>query len=382
MLNILFVLYHNFSSNSAVHVHHFANNLVELGCDCVVAVPDSLPTISCLGNHLYKITEFNEIKNLKKLFSNQQPPDIVHAWTPRIIVQRYCDELRKIYEFKLVVQLEDNEEHLIEKLLGRPFENILKEKNILIPDNFSHPIKYQEFLANSAGVTLIIDQLRKFVPNQVPTLTLWPGVDDKLFSPRKPDHVLAASLGIPVDTTVICYTGNVHLANAQEVRSIYLAVAMMNREGTPTILIRTGKDYFEFLGTDDRWARNHSIELGYVDRPKLPDILALADVLVQPGKADDFNNYRFPSKLPEFLAMGKPVILPKANIGNFIKHKKEALVLPVVDALNIVESVKSLSEDATLRNELSAGSVEFAKNNLNWRKNSELLGSFYQSIIS
>ena len=30
MSNILFVLYHDFSANSAVHVHNFANQLVDL----------------------------------------------------------------------------------------------------------------------------------------------------------------------------------------------------------------------------------------------------------------------------------------------------------------------------------------------------------------
>ena len=49
---------------------------------------------------------------------------------------------------------------------------------------------------------------------------------------------------------------------------------------------------------------------------EIPGYLALADAFVQPGAPDDFNRYRLPSKLPEFLAMGRPVILPHCNIGN------------------------------------------------------------------
>ena len=41
---------------------------------------------------------------------------------------------------------------------------------------------------------------------------------------------------------------------------------------------------------------------GFVPKARLPRLLALADVLVQPGRAGAFNDYRLPSKLPEFLA--------------------------------------------------------------------------------
>jgi len=155
---------------------------------------------------------------------------------------------------------------------------------------------------------------------------------------------------------------------------------MMNRKLRPTILIRTGRDYCDFLGSDDKWAKKYSLELGFVERAKLPDILALADVLVQPGQGDDFNNYRFPSKLPDFLAMGKPVILPKSNIGCFMEHGKDALVLPRVDALSIFDYVNLLLKDQELYHRLSNNASYYAKNNLDWDKTTKQLKSFYETI--
>lgn len=380
MLNILFVLYNDFRSNSAVHVHHFANNLTTLDCDCVVAVPQDKHTISAIGNNLYKVTNFNEVSHLKQFFFNKQEPDIVHVWTPREIVRNYCEKLRENYKFKLFVHLEDNEEHLLEKFLQTPFKTLLQNHAISIPENLSHPKKYRELLATADGVTVIIDTLKQFVPNQIPTLVLWPGADTECFYPRKVNQKLANSLGIPLNSIVICYTGNVHAANMHEVRSLYLAVAMMNREGLPTVLVRTGIDFCDFLGCDSKWAKQYSVELGYVERDKLPDILALANVLIQPGKPDHFNNYRFPSKLPEFLAMGKPVILPAANIGCFMENMKDALVLPVVDALNIVDTIKLLLNNKPLYEELSHGAINFVKLHLSWKINSEILKSFYQRV--
>ncbi|MEM1173045.1 MAG: glycosyltransferase family 4 protein [Cyanobacteria bacterium P01_H01_bin.35] len=384
MKNILFILYEDFHSNSALHVHHFANNLVEFGFDCIVAVPRNKQTVSQVGEHLanlYQVTEYGEFYRLNEYFKNQQGPDVVHVWTPREVTRNYCHKLRKAYDFKLVIHLEDNEEYVLEKYLNKPFAEIATANGSLeIPDNVSHPQKYKEFLASADGVTVIIEKLKEFVPNNVPNLILWPGVETKHFYRRESNPEIAKKFGVPDNNLVFSYTGNVHAANTYEVRSLYLAVAMLNREGQPTVLIRTGRDFCNFLGDDDSWARQYAIELGYVDRSLMPDILALADVLIQPGKPDKFNDYRFPCKLPEFLAMGKPVILPATNIGLVMENEKDALVLPVVDAVNIVDSVRKLLSGNFLNEKLSEGAINFAKTHLNWEENTKLLQSFYTAI--
>lgn len=383
MQNILFVLYNDFHSQSAIHVHHFANNLITQGLDCVVCVPRDKITVSLMGKTSYKVTEFSEISQLKDFFSNGCGPDIVHAWTPREVNRIYCDKLRKIYDFRLVIHLEDNEEYILEKDLKKPFKNILAAvDSIDIPERLSHPKRYRELIDGSDGVTVIIEKLKEFVPNHVHSITLWPGVDTKHFFIRRRNSQLAERFGVPKDSVVFCYTGNVHAGNINEVRSIYLAVALMNREGISSVLIRTGMDTCEFLGADDQWLKKHSIELGYIDYNTMPDILALADVLVQPGRPDKFNDYRFPSKLPEFLAMGKPVIIPATNIACVMEHKKDAWVLPVADAIHIVDAVKVLLNDTELYGKLSQGAVNFARTHLNWQQNTKVLKSFYENIWS
>ncbi|MEG3845420.1 glycosyltransferase [Microcoleus sp. herbarium19] len=383
MQNILLVLYNDFHSQSAIHVHHFANNLIAQGLDCVVCVPRDKHTVALLQNTSYKVAEFSDIYYLKDFFHNGKDPDIVHAWTPREVNRIYCAQLKLIYNFKLVIHLEDNEEYILEKDINKPFKEILASiDSIEIPERLSHPKLYREFLASADGVTVIIDNLKEFVPDGVPSLTLWPGADTKHFFVRRKNLQFAESFGIPKDSIIFCYTGNVHAGNKHEVRSIYLAVALMNREGLPAVLIRTGMDTCELLGEGDQWLKKHSIELGYIDYNRMPDIMALADFLIQPGRPDKFNDYRFPSKLPEFLAMGKPVILPDTNIAQMMEHKKDAFILPVVDAANIVDAVKLIFKDRKLYEKLSLGAVNFARNNLNWQTNSESLKSFYEDIWS
>jgi glycosyltransferase involved in cell wall biosynthesis len=382
MQNILFVLYHNFKANSAIHVHNFANQLTACGLDCVVAVPSHKETAASLSNKNYKTIDFSEVNSLKTVFGNGQGPDIVHAWTPREVVRIFCEKLSKLYSFKLFIHLEDNEEFILQKNTHQSLQELSAIDERHFPTHLSHPVRYRKFLELADGITIIIDRLQAFVPSHVPYLVLWPGVDKTIFFPRDRDQTLAAKLGIPLNCTVLCYTGNVHAANAREVRSLYLAVAMLNREGHPTILIRTGQDFHDFLGADDKWAKKYTIELGYVEsHAAIADILALADILIQPGKKDAFNDYRLPSKLPEFLAMGKPVVLPETNIGRFTKSMEQAVPLTNVDALNIVETVKFLMADTALRERLGAGAVAFADTYLDWSTNGSKLLHFYQTHI-
>lgn len=377
MRNVLFVLYHDFSCNSAAHVHSFANHLAQLGYRCVVAVPENKQTAARFADQRYSWINFAELEQLPQLFGDGRGPDVVHGWTPREVVRLFCARLRHRYSFRLFVHLEDNEEYLLEKFLGRPPHMALALSEDEFPHHLSHPRRYKEFLDGVDGVTVIIDELKAFVPAGRPTLTLWPSSDPGLYFPQERDEAFAQQIGLPVNATVLCYTGNAHVANAHELRSLYLAVAILNREGMPATLVRTGRDFYEFLGENDSWARKYALELGLVENACVPRVLALADLLVQPGRADRFNEYRFPSKLPEFLAMGRPVVLPRTNVGKATEHLRHAYVLPVADALSIAHAVRTIRADPELAARLGRGAREFAQAHLNWGTNAEKLAAFY-----
>jgi glycosyltransferase involved in cell wall biosynthesis len=119
-----------------------------------------------------------------------------------------------------------------------------------------------------------------------------------------------------------------------------------------------------------------------VDWLRVPHYLALADAFVQPGAADDFNRLRLPSKLPEFLAMGRPVILPDCNIGHDLTDGVNALLLRRGDGLEVAERIEQLMDDPDLAERLAAGAREFALAELNWEDNSMALARFLARISS
>lgn len=381
MSNVLFVLYHDFSANSAVHVHNFANQLAALGHSSAVAIPDDNDRGAGLGEQNYSVRRFDQVDgDWSQIFPDGRAPEIVHAWTPRENVRLFCEKLAAFCSFSLFVHLEDNEELILEVNLGMPFAQLALARSAEFPANLSHPQHYRAFIASADGVTMIMDRLEQFVPSAMPKLILWPGADKRLFFPRPRDPQMLEQLGIPKDAVVLCYTGNVHSANARDVRSLYLAAAVLDREGTPARLIRTGRDFCSYLGPDEEWAYRISIELGKVPYGEIPTLLSLADALVQPGGDNAFNEFRLPGKLPEFFAMGRPVIVPRTNVGRFVRPGEDAVVLEKVDALRIVEAVRELHRNKALSERLGAGGRAFADKYFDWEKNAQTLAEFYETV--
>lgn len=386
MPNVLFILYHDFTSNSAYHVHSFANCMAGLGWNCAVTVPNHKDSIGKIGTKpLYSYSEFADLEHSGPKFPDGRGPDIVHCWTPREIVRRFYDRMPALHQARLVIHLEDNERLIASRSLKRSHDRLTKlrmqDLDRLIAPNISHPIRSEQFLERAAGATVIMRTLEELLPEGKPSIELWPSADEDLFGPQPIDWNLRQKLGVPRNSTAIVYTGNVHAANASEVRSLYLAVAILNREGHPATLIRTGRDFCEFLGADDRWARKHSIELDFVDRKEIPSILSAANIFVQPGRPGPFNDYRFPSKIPEFCAIGRPLILPASNVGLAMRHLEDAYVLPEATGLAIASAVRAIREDPRLEVRLTAGALRFRAEELSWRRSTAKLETFYKGLL-
>ncbi len=160
-------------------------------------------------------------------------------------------------------------------------------------------------------------------------------------------------------------------------QSLYEAVFLFNRRGAPCRLIRTGWDTPDFPArfAPDLLTR-HVLHLGFVERTRLPDLLRLADMLVQPGADDAFNRYRLPSKLPEFLATGRPVVLPRANVGLRVRDGREALLLRTGKPEEIADVCRRVFGDPALARRLAEGGLAFARRHFDPALNAPALARF------
>jgi glycosyltransferase involved in cell wall biosynthesis len=379
-LRVLFALYGDFTSNSAIHVLQLAAELERRGHRCFIAVPHHPETAAYFPANTVRTGSFAEVEASGERF------DAVHAWTTRENVRLFCAALRQAGRVdRVFVQLEDNELRILELTLGRTLEQLralpAPELDRLVPPSLSHPVRSQEFLGAADGVTVIIDTLRAHVPAGRPVATITPAADRSVFFPRPRPLAFRRALGWDDRHIVLMYHGNVHAANRTEVLELYRAVGQLNAAGLACTLLRTGRSDEEFHRAVPAAVRAHVIELGVPRHHQLGRLLALADYFVQPGEADAFNDFRLPSKLPEFFALGRPVILPRTNLGRTTRHGVDAYVLDRADAAGIAAAIGELHRDPALRQRLSDGALEFARTHFDWAASAGRLENFYRRVL-
>ena len=385
--NLIFISHCNFHGNSSFHLFSIANVLADLGHSCAVCVPDKPETVFDLGRPRFQTLSYEEALLHGVSFANDRPPDLVHAWTPREAVRRTAMALVQRYKVPYFVHLEDNEiAVLLDELPGWSLENLERlpscALDALVPDHRVHPHRWREMLAGAAGVTALIDRLLEFKPANTPGMVFFPGYRPEFAKIDGRDDGLRVTLGITPDELLLVYTGNVHNSNFREVRSLVLAIALLNRRGIRAKLIKTGSDFYALPELSDPKITQYLIELGFVPHSEVPRLLAAADVLVQPGSSNQFNDYRFPSKLPEFLVSGRPVALPRSNVGLLLKDGEQALVLSHGHSADIADALKRLGTDPQLRAKIGHGGREFALYYLNWEKNAAAFPYFYDRCLS
>lgn len=368
--------------NSGHHVRALAGELVRRDLRVTVCVPERSPADADLPAAV-AVRTFAEAPR-----SADGPPRLLHLWTPRERMRRFHEDVVARFgpDIRLVVHLEDNETLLLAQQMGLTAAEIDDVRDELrpldVPDHLMHPLLGGRLLAAAAGVTALVAPLVVGLPGTTPTAVFRPGFDPLFAAPRpEAAATVRRRLGIPPGAALVAYTGNVHASNVDEVRSLYIAVALANRMGRPVKLVRTGVDYVPLADHGGDVLREHVRELGTVPRGDLPDLVHAADLLVQPGRVDDWNRLRFPSKLPDYLVSGRPVMLPRVNLGADLEHGREAIVLPEAGAEQIAAALVEWLPQREQLAAIGAGGAEFARRELTWSIAADTVAGLYRRIL-
>ena len=314
------------------------------------------------------------------------PALVIHGWTPRETVRRTVAALRSRARGPTIIHLEDNEDAITEAYLDRPVASLRRERmkvlDRLVPRALTHPLRGPDFVARADGVTVIVEKLLSLLNRPERAMILSPGAESvpALTEARKTQ--IRGALGLALGERMIVYPGNMHPANRKDLFDLYQSVEFMNQRGMSTRLIRTGEDHCEPWDISFTTIRaSRSIELGFVPRYYLLELLACADLLIQPGGPGPFNDYRLPSKLPDFMASGRPVILPNTNIGLRLTDGVNAILLEKGDADDIATKAIALMNNPAQAQAIGAAGARFAQN-LSWDVAAQSLLDFYVRTLS
>ncbi len=384
-MQIFFINYDPYGGCSGVHIHFLANALADRGHNCHVILPESGNDNAYFGTPRYSFLSLDEAVALAARRSTLFRDAILHAWTPRETPRKITQALASATGLPYVIHLEDNERHILESRYGQPFDVLCQRAasgELELNESYCHPLEHQRFLQGAEGVTCIIDALTRFVPEGVPTQVFWPACEDAFFRlPLTPNLKVRAQLGIGPDEIVLTYPGAMHFANIHVMQELYLALPILAEWGRPVRLLRIGGESPD-LSSEAAAARDRFVvHLGTLDASRLPPLVGAADILVQPGMPGPFDDCRFPSKLPFFLASGRPVVTAPTNLGRHLRDGEHCLFLNEPGAPAIAAAVRRLIDDPALARRLGDNGRAFARRNLSWDKSAAVVEAFYKRLL-
>ena len=376
---VVFVSYGTFDCNSAGHIAGFARALSHAGLAVAVCARDPVEKAYAFGPPAF------EFFSLKDLIADpaavvgfdailEAASTVLIGWTPRKAARRALARAAARTGAPYIVHFEDNEDHLAELRTAEAGATALQEDRA----------ERQRLLAGALGATVIEPRLRQTLPEGLPNLVLEPGVELEALASPLPPHRRASLLkavGAPAGAQVIVYPGNIHRANAGEMAEFYGAMKRLRDAGRDLILIKTGKDdvrMADLVGFEP--AEAGIIDVGLVERPFLVELIKCADLFVQPGAPGPFNDFRLPSKLPEFMAVGRPIVLPRTNVGLRLRDGEDALLLDSGSAEEIAAKVETILDHPEVGARLGRNARAFARKTYVWSRQGEKLLGFLRGL--
>ncbi len=215
------------------------------------------------------------------------------------------------------------------------------------------------------GFTAVTEALAARVrPLGRPVEVLWGGVDPEVFTaPPPPDG----------ERLTVGYAGNF-----RPYQGLPVLVEAVARAGPDFELLMVGDPSGgESVVDRARTALGSRLRLHEpVPYAEIPRVLAAADVLVVPRPVSRSARFGFPSKLPEYLALGRPVVV--TDVGEqarVVEHQVTGLVVAAGSVAALADALTRL-RDASLRRRLATAARQAAEERLTWDRRGRQLRAF------
>jgi len=391
-MNIVMVSYMDLTGPGVMHLYHFANELERQGHKVFVLLDGDPHTTELMEQpplcHLAQIrftAHGLDPALVRKIKAFR--PDIVHIWTPRNVPARVGLAVKYHTDAKLVIHYEDDEDYLYDFHQG----NVLGDLKYLVqtlqdPHSFiwKHPVV--SFLANhfADAFTAIC---RPYLPRLErqwgkKAYLLYPGVDLERFHPDVDATDLRQHYGL-FDQEIILYSGSISAFH--QFNLVLQAFKIVAARRPHARLVHAGPIYIgkEIEAQVNRLGLDGRVHLlGPIPHKKIHRYLALGDVLVQCGEPNTFNEFRLPAKLPEYMAMGKPIITFSAGIGRELVDGKEVLKTYAGEPEELASKLEHVLSDPDLQRTLGRGARRKAEAFFNWQRNTADLIATYKAVLN
>jgi|GEM_PF-953477 len=419
-MRISIVTYQGYDGAGVLHAHKFANELIALGHEVLLLLCGSMDTASALSkapNYLVREAHFEEgllappLVELIETFA----PEIIHLWTPRHLPARVGLEAWSSSNARLVIHYEDDEEYILSEvgsncafgrddlalyqfLRGETFdapelEHHADSLNLeflrqTVADPYSwpwiHPLFTPVVEKLAAGFTSISPAYGRLLSDRSsqPIRTLYPGVDLKRFGGRHKDKELERELRIE-GRTVFLYSGSI--AAFHDFTAFLEGLPAVVKDYPEIVVVQLGHNYIPHL-TEPLLEKldlaNHVVFAGPIPHADMPRYLGLADVFLGVTALNRFNAHRLPSKIPEYMAIGRPILLSDTGAANELEDGAEVIKIKGDSAGEIELAYRRAMDLRSAWSSMGRRLRDKARTIFDWRRNTERLVSYYEELLA
>jgi glycosyltransferase involved in cell wall biosynthesis len=230
------------------------------------------------------------------------------------------------------------------------------------------------------GVTTISQSLRdRALGLGIPAdrlLVLTNGADVEGIHPE-PMEAARRRLGLPAEGKILVYAGLAPI----DMDLVWDSFSIVHAKAKGEVyLLVLGKKWHlpKTLGA----ARENVIQAGWVNRGAYSSYLACGDIMLLPLRRKIINSARWPGKLGDYLAAGRPIVAnPTGEVRRWLENK--AVGLPAGETpAEFAEAILSLLSDPAARGRMGTRAREVAEEELAWERVVRPLPDFYRKILS
>lgn len=294
-------------------------------------------------------------------------PDIIFASSPPLFTGIIGVIFKKLWKIKLIIDIRDIWPESVESVGAVRNKSLLKQGERLakwIYKNADH------ITATSPGIEKKILQA---LQAKEPHITVLPnGAELDIFRPDiKGGHIRKIwNLG---DKFVALYTGNLGLAQAPEV-ILKAAEILKNDQNILFLIVGSGVFLKKLQEESQKKNLTNIIFTGPRPRVEMPQFVAASDVCIIPYKASDTFRNTFPSKMFDYMAGGKPIIINlKGEASNLIEKAECGACIAEESALALAGKIAEFQKNPKESSDLGQNGRKFVENAYTREKISEEL---------
>jgi glycosyltransferase involved in cell wall biosynthesis len=220
------------------------------------------------------------------------------------------------------------------------------------------------------GISCVTPHLKEYVesygipPKDVEVLPS--GVDTRLFSPGPKDEVLLSKWKIGPSDPLIFFMGTIYTFSGLD-RVILDFHKIVSRHPRARLLIAgVGEDQgrLQRLATE-KGLHEHVIFTGLQPYSALPGLIRSCDICINPFELNPITRDILPTKLFQYLACGKPVLMTELpGTLPFLKGAEDGVVYTSLDSF--ADATASLLSDRARLDELGQNALTVAQRDYDW----------------